>query len=87
MLLREITTTKPAKEPLNEALVTGTVIAIATVLLSCGLIIILSISFFGNLAFNCDDKSFLLMINLSSYLYEIFLVIFIFVSFFTALIL
>ena len=34
MLLREITTTKPAKEPLNEALVTGTVIAIATVLLS-----------------------------------------------------
>ena len=33
------------------------------------------------------NKSFLLMINLSSYLYEIFLVIFIFVSSFTALIL
>ena len=33
------------------------------------------------------NKSFLLMINLSSYLYEIFLVIFIFASSFTALIL
>ena len=33
------------------------------------------------------NKSFLLMINLSSYLYEIFLVIFIFVSSFTILIL
>ena len=33
------------------------------------------------------NKSFLLIINLFSYLYEIFLVIFIFVSFFTALIL
>ncbi len=33
------------------------------------------------------NKSFLLMINLSSYLYEIFLVIFIFASSFTSLIL
>ena len=33
------------------------------------------------------NKSFLLLIDLFSYLYEIFLVIFIFVSFFTALIL
>jgi len=33
------------------------------------------------------NKSFLLLIDLSSYLYEIFLVIFIFVSLFTALIL
>jgi len=33
------------------------------------------------------NKSFLLLINLFSYLYEIFLVIFIFVSFFSALIL
>ena len=33
------------------------------------------------------NKSFLLLIDLLSYLYEIFLVIFIFVSFFTALIL
>ena len=33
------------------------------------------------------NRSFLLLINLFSYLYEIFLVIFIFVSYFTALIL
>ena len=33
------------------------------------------------------NKSFLLLINLFSYLYEIFLVIFVFLSFFTALIL
>jgi len=36
---------------------------------------------------NTINKSFLLLIDLFSYLYEIFLVIFIFVSFFTALIL